>query len=189
MAKSEEDELGESMGNARAKDLGGKTMRVSRAKAREVVVAETKTDPMAKPSEDEVAEAREERSTEIEADGGGEAKVDHVVDNGDTFQKIGIEQFESSTTAAPSFLDVFQAIAAEASDYSRRSLEHGSSFVEKLFGATSFENAVLIQSEYARTSYAGLITYLRKMGELYTNLAKEGFKPIEAAITKFQANE
>ena len=114
MAKSEEDELGESMGNARAKDLGGKTMRVSRAKAREVVVAETKADPMAKPSEDEVAEAGEERWTEIEADGGGEAKVDHVVDNGDTFQKIGIEQFESSTTAAPSFLDVFQAIAAES---------------------------------------------------------------------------
>jgi hypothetical protein len=85
-----------------------------------------------------------------------------MVDNIDTFQKLGTEEVESSTIAACSFLEIVQAIAAEASDYSRRSLEHGSSFVEKLFGAASFESALLIQSEYARTLLRGPHHVLKK---------------------------
>src|SRR5262245_7929094 len=101
---------------------------------------------------------------------------------------IGADRYHrgSSTIAVSSFLEIVQAIAAEASDYSRRSLERRSSFVEKLFRATSFESALLIQSDYARTSYAGLITYLRKMDELYSNLVKEAVKPFEEAIANFQ---
>jgi hypothetical protein len=186
MAKSEAGESAEAAGNARAKDLGGKARKTSKPKASQVVAAEATEDAFAKPSESEVVEATEESSTEIEEDGRAQAEVDHVIDNIDTVQKLGTQQAGSSTAAAASFLGIVQAIAAEASDYSRGSLEHGSSFVEKLFGATSFESALLIQSEYARTSYAGLITYLRKMGELYTDLAKEAVKPVEAAIANCQ---
>jgi hypothetical protein len=185
MAKSEAGESAETAGNARAKDLVGKARKTSKPKASQVVAAEATEDALAKPSETEVAETTEESSTQIE-DGEAETEKARVADDIDTVQKLGTEQAESSTAAASSFLEIIQAIAAEASDYSRRSLEHGSSFVEKLFGAKSFEGAVLIQSEYARTSYAGLITYLRKMGELYTDLAKEVVKPVEAAIASFQ---
>ena len=95
------------------------------------------------------------------------------------FQKLGTEQLASNTTAASSFLDAVQAIAAEASDYSRRSLENGSSFVAKLLGAKSFDSAIQIHSEYAKTSYEGFVAQAKKMGELYSNLAKEFFKPIQ----------
>ena len=186
MAKSEEDESAEAAGNARAKDLAGQARKASKTKASEVFVAKAPQDALAKPSQRELAEAMGESSTQIEGERRAEAEVGHMVDNIDTFQKLGTEEVESSTIAACSFLEIVQAIAAEASDYSRRSLEHGSSFVEKLFGAASFESALLIQSEYARTSYAGLITYLRKMDELYTNLIKEAVKPFEEAIANFQ---
>jgi len=102
------------------------------------------------------------------------------------FQKLSTEQLESNASAASSFLDTVQAIAAEASNYSRRSLESRSSFVAKLLGATTFESAIQIHSEYAKTSYAGFIAYLMKMTDLRANLAKEFFKPIETAITKVQ---
>ena len=92
------------------------------------------------------------------------------------FQEIGKEQLESATTS-PTFLATgFQAITAETIEYSKKSLENGSAFVEKLLGAKSFQSAIHVRSEYARTSYATLVAYLTKIGELNTKLAKEAFK-------------
>ena len=51
---------------------------------------------------------------------------------------------------------------------------------------TTFESAIQIQTEHAKTSYAGFIAYLMKMTNLRANLAKEFFKPIETAIAKVQ---
>jgi phasin family protein len=81
----------------------------------------------------------------------------------------------------------WQTIAAESSKYSKKSFENGSAFLEKLLGAKSLENAIQIQSEYAKTFFEDLVGYVTKTGELYSDLAKEAFKPIETAITKAQA--
>ena len=62
-------------------------------------------------------------------------------------------------------------------------------FIEKLFGATSFESALLIQSEYARTSYAGLITYLRKMDEFYTISSRRPLNPLKRQLPISSANK
>ena len=75
----------------------------------------------------------------------------------------------------------------KSSEYSKKSFENGSAFLEKLLGAKSLENAIQIQSEYAKTFFEELVGYVTKTGELYSNLAKEAFKPIETAITKAQA--
>ena len=92
------------------------------------------------------------------------------------FQEIGKEQLNSATTS-PTFLATgFQAITAETIEYSKKSLENGSAFVEKLLGAKSFQSAIHVRSEYAKTSYAALVAYLTKIGELNTKLAKEAFK-------------
>ena len=39
-------------------------------------------------------------------------------------------------------------------------------------GTKSFDNAVQIQSEYAKTSFEGFVAQATKMAELYSNLAK-----------------
>jgi hypothetical protein len=69
----------------------------------------------------------------------------------------------------------------------RRSPPNGSAFFEKLLGAKSFESAIQIQSEYTKTFLEELVGYVTKTSELYSDLAKEVFKPIETAITKVQA--
>jgi hypothetical protein len=54
-------------------------------------------------------------------------------------------------------------------DYAKQYLDNSAAFVEKLLGSVS---AVQIQSEYARTSFAGFVAQATKMAELYSNLAK-----------------
>jgi hypothetical protein len=100
------------------------------------------------------------------------------------FQKYGKEQIDTATEATASFAKAVQAIASETADYSKKSFESGSAFVEKMFDAKSYDSAIQVQSEYWKSTYAGFITQATKMGELYSNLAKETFKPFEAAFAK-----
>jgi hypothetical protein len=107
----------------------------------------------------------------------------------DDIQKYGKEQFDAATAATTSFAKTLQAIATETADYSKKSFESGTAFVEKLLGAKSYDSAIQIQSEYWKNSYAGFIAQATKLGELYSNLAKEAFKPIESAFTKAQGGK
>jgi len=107
--------------------------------------------------------------------------------NFDEFQKFGKEQLEAARTVAASLAKGLQTIAAETTDYSKKSIESNSAYMEKLLGAKSLDNAIQIQSEYAKSTYEGFVAQATKIGELYTNLAKEAFKPVESAFAKVQA--
>ncbi|HUB64236.1 MAG TPA: phasin family protein [Methylocella sp.] len=105
----------------------------------------------------------------------------------DGFQKFGKEQLEAVTTSSSSLAKGWQTIATESSEYSKKSLENGSAYFEKLLGAKSFENTLQIQSEYAKTCFDGFFDYVKRTGELYSNLAKESYKPMETALAKVQS--
>ena len=96
-----------------------------------------------------------------------------MTNNIDDFQKFGTEQLVGKS---------LQTIA-EATNYSKKSLENSSAFLEKLLGAKSLDAAIQIQSEYAKTFYAGFIAQATKMGELYSNFAKEALKPLKVATS------
>src|SRR5664279_1660115 len=102
-------------------------------------------------------------------------------------QKFGEEQFDAAASATTSFTKSLQAIATETADYSKKSFESSTAFVEKLLGAKSYESAIQIQTDYWKSSYAGFVAEATKLGELYSSLAKEAFKPIETALAKVQA--
>jgi hypothetical protein len=76
----------------------------------------------------------------------------------------------------------WQAIAVEMTDYTKRSFEEGTATVEKLLSAKSMEQAVEIQSGYARRAYDGYLHQLSKIGGLYAEWAKEAYKPVEKAL-------
>jgi len=196
MTKARDDKGAETKANVRAA-----TRPVARTKASEPMAttnegevaeatngysAEVTEDAMAKANNTEADETREDAGIETEQDIRTEIKEDGVTDNIYNFQKLGTEQLESNASAASSFLDTVQAIATEASDYSRRSLENRSTFIAKLLGAKSFDSVIQIHSEYAKTSYEGFVAQAKKMRELYSDLAKAAFKPIETAISKVQ---
>jgi hypothetical protein len=104
--------------------------------------------------------------------------------NFEDFQKFSKEQLEAAASTSTSLTKSFQTIATEAAEYSKKSLESHTAYLERLLGAKSIETAIQIQSEYLKSSYAGLIAQATKIGELYANVAKEAMKPIELAISK-----
>jgi phasin family protein len=108
--------------------------------------------------------------------------------NIEDFQKFNKEQIDAATAAVATFSKGVQQIAAETTDYSKKSIEHGSAVFEKLLAAKTLDNAFQIQSDYAKTAYEGLVAQATKIGELYTNLAKEALRPIEGAFAKVQAS-
>jgi hypothetical protein len=84
-----------------------------------------------------------------------------------------------ATTTATSVTAILQAIVAERTDYWKKSIDNRLTLVQKLLGATSFDSAIQIQSEYANKFCDGFSAHTTKMHKFYSNLAKAAFKPIE----------
>ena len=76
----------------------------------------------------------------------------------------------------------WQAIAAEMTDYTKRSFEDGTHTIEKLMSAKSMEQAFEIQSTYAKRAYDDYMQQVTKLGTMYTDLAKEAYRPVERAM-------
>jgi hypothetical protein len=100
-------------------------------------------------------------------------------------QNYGKEQFEGAVSAANDFQQTLQAIVSAFGDYSKKSFEDGSAFLEKLAASKSLDKALEVQTEYAKTSYETFVAESQKIGGLYVELAKQSFKPFEGFIGKF----
>lgn len=98
--------------------------------------------------------------------------------------KFGKEYFDNSLKSFAAFSKGAQAIAVEATDYTKKSVETGTAALEKLLAAKSLEKAIEIQTDYAKTAYEGFVAQATKMNELYADLAKEIYKPFEAFVAK-----
>src|ERR1700747_790407 len=102
-----------------------------------------------------------------------------MVKNFDDMQKYGKGNMDATMKAWGQLTRGVQAIAAETADYSKKSYEEGTAAFEKLLGAKSLDKAFEIQTAYAKTAYEGFVAQATKMGELYVDLAKEGYKQLE----------
>ncbi|GBE44517.1 phasin protein [bacterium BMS3Bbin10] len=99
-------------------------------------------------------------------------------------QKAGQNNFD---TAVKSFGEVnkgVQAIASEVTDYTKKAIEDGTAAFEKLAGVKSVEQAIEVQTTYAKKAYEDYISQVSKLGEMYADVAKEAYKPVETVITK-----
>ena len=143
------------------------------ARARAEQEARVRAEEEARVRVEQEARAKAEQEARVGAEQAAQVDFESEIAN---FQEIGKEQLKSATTSPTFFATGFQAITAETIEYSKKSLENGSAFVAKLLGAKSFQSAIHVRSEYAKTSYAALVAYLTKIGELNTKLAKEAFK-------------
>jgi hypothetical protein len=103
----------------------------------------------------------------------------------ESVQQFGKDQFEASSAVASAVTKGLQGIATEATDYSKKSFEKSRELAEKLIGVKKFEEAVALQTEFAKSSYEDFVAQSTKMGELYSELAKEVFKPFENVAKTF----
>jgi hypothetical protein len=107
-----------------------------------------------------------------------------MLTNFDDLQKLGKDNVDTAMKQFGAVQKGFQAIATEVADYSKKSFEDSTAAFEKLMSAKSFEKAIEIQSDFVKSAYEGFIAEATKIGELYTGLAKETYKPFEAMAAK-----
>jgi hypothetical protein len=104
-------------------------------------------------------------------------------------QKFGKSSMDSALSSFGAWTKATQAIAMEMVDYSRKSAESSAAAWEKLMSAKSLEVALEVQSQYLKSSYEGFVAEATKLGELYIDLAKEAYKPLEGALAKASATK
>jgi hypothetical protein len=98
--------------------------------------------------------------------------------------KLGKEAMDTMLKSYSSLAKSMQLLASEASDYSRKTYEDGAATAEKLAGARTLEKAFEIQADYAKTSSETFIARATRMSEIYADLAKEAYRPYEAAASR-----
>jgi len=107
-----------------------------------------------------------------------------MAQNFEDVQKLGKDGLDNAVKAMTALTKGYQAIAAEIVDYTKKSFEDGSASIEKIAAVKSLDKAIELQSDYAKTAYEAAVARATKIGELYTDLFKEVFKPYEAALAK-----
>ncbi|MEP7455598.1 phasin family protein [Phyllobacterium sp. SB3] len=95
------------------------------------------------------------------------------------------KEFLGSSMASLSAVNEgLQAIAGEAADYSKQSLEDGSALIQKLASIKSPQQAFQTHSAFSKNAYETFVAQAAKFGELYADLAKDAFKPYESMLVK-----
>jgi len=101
------------------------------------------------------------------------------------FQNYGKEQYETVVNSATSVQNGLQAIATAYGDYTKKAFEDTKSFVEKLSGVKSLDKVLEVQTEFAKSAYETFAADSQKIAGLYSDLAKQAFKPLEGLAAKF----
>jgi phasin family protein len=100
------------------------------------------------------------------------------------------ERMQSGFEAASrSFLEAnqgFQALAAEMMNYSKAAFDDATRTWAQLIGVRSLEQAVQIQSDYAKRVYENHMAEMSKLGEMCAGMVRDASKPVEDASRKFR---
>jgi len=107
-----------------------------------------------------------------------------MLTNFDEMQKLGKDNVEATVRSFGVASKGLQAIAAEVTNYSKKSFEDSTAAVERLMGAKTLEKAIEVQTDYVKTAYEGFVAQATKIGELYADIAKESYKPFEGYLAK-----
>lgn len=107
-----------------------------------------------------------------------------------SFEDISRKNKDAVDTMMKSYASsakVFQAIALETAEYSKKAFEDSIAHMERISTVRSVETALELQTSYLKSSYEGYIAEATKIGEMYADLAKDTYKPFEAPVAKATA--
>jgi phasin family protein len=100
------------------------------------------------------------------------------------FQKMGQANFDAVMHSYGELNKGFQRIGTHVVEYSKQAFEDATRTMEKLLGVKSLEQAIEIQSDYAKKAYENWVAEATKIGEMYASLTREAYKPVEKAAKK-----
>jgi hypothetical protein len=107
-----------------------------------------------------------------------------MIKNFEDVQKINQTGIDSAMKIWGDWTKGWQAIAVEMTDYSKRSFEDSSKTFESLLSVKSVEQAVEIQTNYAKRAMEDYMRQMSKVGAMYTEFAKDAYKPVEKAFSQ-----
>ena len=102
----------------------------------------------------------------------------------DDMQKMSNANVDATVQSFEGVTKATQAIATEIADYTKRSFESGTKTMENLLGAKSLDKAIEVQTESARAAYDNYVSEVTQLGELYSDLAREAFKPYQTFVAR-----
>jgi hypothetical protein len=79
-------------------------------------------------------------------------------------------------------------MTANVTDYSKRAFEDATRAFEQLAGSKSVEQAIQIQSKYAKKVYDTWVAEASKPSDMYVGMARDAYKPVEQAVAKPSPN-
>jgi phasin family protein len=92
--------------------------------------------------------------------------------------------FEAATSSFGEANKGFQALAAEMMEYSKSAFDDAIRTWEQLIGVRSLEQAIQIQSDYAKRVYENHMAELKKLGEMTVGMVRDTTKPVEDATRR-----
>jgi phasin family protein len=99
-------------------------------------------------------------------------------------QQKAKEQSDAAMASANTVAASVQAITAAHADYVKKALQDGSEFMTKLASLKAPGDVMALQSEYAKTAYEAFVAEAKKISQLYADLAKQTYKPLEGLVAK-----
>src|SRR5258708_5670107 len=100
-------------------------------------------------------------------------------------QSYGKDHLETVVASATTVQNGLQAIASAYGGYTQKSFEDTKTFVEKLARAKALDKKNGMQTEFAKSTYETYVAEAQKIAGLYTDLAKQAYKPFEGLVAKF----
>ncbi len=107
-----------------------------------------------------------------------------MLNNFDEIQKLGKDNMDVATASFETMSKGLQAIAAEVAEFQKKSFEESSAAMEKVVSSKSLDKAFEAQTEYFKTAYEGFVGEMTKIGEMYTEMSKDAYKPYESVLGK-----
>jgi hypothetical protein len=100
------------------------------------------------------------------------------------FQRMHKDNYDAMVRSYGELNKGLQAIATRWTNFSKQAFEDATRTFEKLVGVKSFEQAIEIHSAYAKRAYDSWVAEATKLGEMYADVAREAYKPVEKAVAK-----
>ena len=114
----------------------------------------------------------------------GQEARDQAKRVGQEFQRTAETGLEA---AGRSFSEVnkgFQALASEMTNYSKDAFDDAMRTWEQLLGVKSLDQAIEIQSQYARRVYDNHMAELSKLAGMYSAIVRDAARPVERAVKR-----
>ena len=92
--------------------------------------------------------------------------------NLENFQKLSQQNMDKALKIIGEWHEGWRAISVQMTGFTKRSFDDGAATVGKLLSAKSFDQAMAIQSDFAKRRFDAYIHELSKIGDTYAQLFK-----------------